>query len=50
MAKPKKEVSISHEKNIFKKTSTSGKPSMVKRSSMNKKRKASYKAYRGQGR
>jgi len=50
MAKSKKEVLISHEKNIFKKTSTSGKPSMVKRSSMNKNQKASYKAYRGQGR
>jgi hypothetical protein len=50
MAKPKKEVFISHEKNIFKKTSTSGKSSMIKRSSMNKSKKASYKAYRGQGR
>ena len=49
MAKPK-EVFISHQNNVFKKTSTSGKSSMVKRSSMNKKRKASYKAYRGQGR
>ena len=50
MAKAKKEVFLAHEKNIFKKTSTSGKASMVKRSSMNKKAKASYKAYRGQGR
>lgn len=49
MAKSK-EVFISHKKNVLKKTSTSGKSSMVKRSSMNKKRKASYKAYRGQGR
>jgi hypothetical protein len=32
-----------------KKSSTSGKESMVKRSSMNKHKKRSYKAYRGQG-
>lgn len=49
MAKSK-ETFISHEKNIFKKTSTSGKSSMIKRSSMNKSKKASYKAYKGQGR
>lgn len=35
---------------IRKKSSTSGKPSMVKFSSMNKKKRASYKKYRGQGR
>lgn len=33
-----------------KKTSTSGKPSMIKKSSMNKSYKRSYKKYRGQGR
>lgn len=49
MAKTK-ESYVSHQKNVFKKSSTSGKSSMVKRSSMNKKRKASYKEYRGQGR
>jgi hypothetical protein len=35
---------------IKKKTSQSGKPSMVKFGSMNKDKKASYKKYRGQGR
>lgn len=50
MAKIKKEVFLSHEKNTFKKTSSSGKSSMVKLSSMNKSKKGSYKAYRGQGR
>ena len=49
MAKPK-EAFISHQNNVFKKSSTSGKSSMVKRSSMNKSKKDSYKAYRGQGR
>ena len=34
---------------IPKKSATSGRPSMVKRSSMNKHKKRSYKAYRGQG-
>lgn len=33
-----------------KKSSTSGKPSMVKTSTMNKHKKRSYKKYRGQGR
>lgn len=33
-----------------KKTATSGKPSMVKTSTMNKHKKRSYKKYRGQGR
>jgi len=33
-----------------KKTSSSGKPSMVKMASMNKSKKRSYKVYRGQGR
>lgn len=33
-----------------KKTSIGGKPSMIKLSSMNKRKKNSYKAYRGQGR
>ena len=33
-----------------KKSSSSGKPSMVKMSSMNKDKKQSYKKYRGQGR
>jgi hypothetical protein len=32
-----------------KRSSSSGKPSMVKTSSMNKSKKRSYKAYRGQG-
>jgi len=49
MAKAK-ETFISHQNNVFKKSSTSGKSSMVKRSSMNKSKKASYKAYKGQGR
>lgn len=35
---------------LSKKTCQSGKPSMVKRSSMNKTQKRSYKKYRGQGR
>ena len=34
----------------IKKTSTSGRHSMVKTSSMNKSRRSSYKKYRGQGR
>jgi hypothetical protein len=34
---------------VPKKSSSSGKGSMVKRSSMNKHKKRSYKAYRGQG-
>ena len=33
-----------------KKSSTSGNPAMVKTSTMNKNKKRSYKAYRGQGR
>ena len=33
-----------------KKTSIGGNPSMVKKSSMNKSKKRSYKKYRGQGR
>jgi hypothetical protein len=33
-----------------KKTSSSGNPAMTKFSSMNKRKKASYKKYRGQGR
>ena len=33
-----------------KKTSIGGNPSMIKMSSMNKNKKKSYKAYRGQGR
>jgi hypothetical protein len=33
-----------------KKTSVSGNPAMVKTSSMNKTKRKSYKAYRGQGR
>lgn len=33
-----------------KKTSIGGNPSMIKLSSMNKNKKKSYKAYRGQGR
>lgn len=33
-----------------KKSATSGNPDMVKTSSMNKTRRRSYKAYRGQGR
>lgn len=35
---------------IKKKSSTSGNPSMVKTSSMNKHKRRSYKKYRGQGR
>lgn len=35
---------------IIKKTSQSATPGMVKTSSMNKNKKRSYKAYRGQGR
>jgi len=35
---------------LSKKTSTSGKPSMLKRASMNKCKKRNYKVYRGQGR
>ena len=35
---------------VRKKTSTSANPSMVKRASMNKSKKRSYKVYRGQGR
>lgn len=35
---------------VRKKSSSSGKGSMVKFASMNKNKKASYKAYRGQGR
>jgi hypothetical protein len=35
---------------VVKKTSSSGNPNMVKFSSMNKNKKKSYKAYRGQGR
>ena len=35
---------------VVKKTSQSGKPSMVKTSSMNKNKRRSYKKYRGQGR
>lgn len=37
-------------KSFPKKTSTSGKPSMIKRSSMNKHMKRNHKKYRGQGR
>jgi len=33
-----------------KKTSSSGNPAMIKTSTMNKRKKASYKKYRGQGR
>lgn len=35
---------------VKKKTSTSGNPTMVKTSSMNKAKRRSYKKYRGQGR
>lgn len=35
---------------VIKKTSSSGNPSMIKTSSMNKNKKRAYKAYRGQGR
>jgi hypothetical protein len=41
--------SISVHTSFKKKTASSGKPSMVKRSSMNKDKKRSYKKYRGQG-
>ena len=34
---------------VKKKSSSSGKPSMVKTSSMNKSKKRAYKKYRGQG-
>ena len=44
-----KAVSVSLHEGIKKKTSTSGKPSMVKFASMNKNTKRSYKKYRGQG-
>jgi len=39
---------VAHEP-VVKKTSSSGDPKMVKFSSMNKHKKRSYKAYRGQG-
>jgi len=42
--------SKSSHNSIKKKTSTSGKHSMVKTSTMNKSLKSSYKRYRGQGR
>ena len=38
-----------HEPNV-KKSSSSGNPAMVKRSSMNKHKRKSFKKYRGQGR
>ena len=46
---PKKQTNSSFEKNINKKTSSSGKMSMVKTSSMNKHKRASFKFYKGQG-
>ncbi len=48
MAKTKQAV-MAYEPTL-KKTSTSGKMSMLKTSSMNKHKKRSFKAYRGQGR
>jgi len=51
MAKPKKGLSqIIRPEPVNKKTSSSGNPSQIKMSSMNKQKKANYKAYRGQGR
>jgi len=50
MARAKMGTSTYIHEPVKKKTSTSGKKSMVKFASMNKKKKASYKAYRGQGR
>lgn len=41
---------VAHEPGPPKKTSSSGNPTMVKFSSMNKAKKRSYKKYRGQGR
>jgi len=41
---------VEHEPGPPKKSSSSGKPNMVKFSSMNKHKKRSYKKYRGQGR
>ena len=41
---------VSNHKSLKKKTSSSGKPSMIKRASMNKGKKRSYKKYQGQGR
>lgn len=50
MAKVKNAIGTLKHEPMVKKTSTSGKRSMVKFASMNKKKKANYKAYRGQGR
>ena len=41
---------VKHEPGPPKKTSSSGNPSMVKFSTMNKHKRRSYKKYRGQGR
>lgn len=50
MAKKQGSIGVHKHVSFPKKTSTSGKPSMVKFGSMNKKKKANYKKYRGQGR
>lgn len=46
----KKAQTIANYEPTIKKTSSSGKMSMLKTSSMNKHKKRSFKAYRGQGR
>lgn len=46
----KHSVGVSMHEPMVKKSSSSGKPSMVKFASMNKDKKRSYKKYRGQGR
>lgn len=45
-----KTVNVHIHEPVRKKSSSSGKMSMVKFASMNKKKKASFKKYRGQGR
>jgi hypothetical protein len=50
MARIVKKNAIQWEPGPPKKSSSSGKPCMVKRSTMNKNQKRSYKKYRGQGR
>ena len=50
MARVSKKIVVNWEPGPPKKTSSSGNPNMVKRSTMNKSKKRSYKKYRGQGR
>lgn len=50
MAAKKESKGVKSHQTLAKKTSTSGKMSMIKTSSMNKAKKRSFKRYAGQGR